>query len=281
MKKTLLVMGGDRRMEYASERLADTFEVYTYGFAKSRPIWEIKQADIVVLPYLSFSEGYLNAPELSQKIPDVSVLELLKYGGTLFGGGLSESFLSYCAERCAKVHDFFDDEELTLKNALLTAEGAVEIILRETDISVDGSSAAILGFGRVGKACAKALSALGARVAVSARSETAREAARELGYSPCGFLDEDMLKSADAVINTVPKNILGRDELMLMKKACLVLDLASKPYGTDFEAAKELGIKALTAPGLPGKTAPKTAGYLIAERIIETEEAVENGQPEI
>ena len=36
-------------------------------------------------------------------------------------------------------------------------------------------------------------------------------------------------------------------------------------------AAKERGIKALTAPGLPGKTAPKTAGYYIAEAIIRAE----------
>ena len=277
MKKTLLVMGGDRRMEYAAERLAAVFDVYTYGFSASRPIWEFKQADILVLPYLSLSGDYVNSPLISSKIPAVSALDMLRYGGTLFGGGLDERFLSYCAERCAVVYDFFNDEELTLKNALLTAEGAVEIILRETDIAISGSNITILGFGRVGKACAKAFSALGANATVCARSLSAREEARTSGYRACEFTAGDAFERADAVINTVPEIVLNRAELELLRKGTIILDLASKPYGTDFEAAKELGIKALTAPGLPGKAAPKTAGYLIAESIIRTAEEGEHG----
>lgn len=264
-------------MEYCAARLSERFDVYTYGFAASRPIWELKQTDILVLPYLSLSGEYLNAPLISQKIPAVSALDLLKYGGTLFGGGFDKNFLSYCAERCAKVVDFFDDEELTLKNALLTAEGAVEIILHETDFSINGSQVLILGFGRVGKACAKAFSALGAEVSVAARSLSAREAARTCGYRANEFISHGAIKRADVVINTVPNQVLGRSELEYLKSGSIVLDLASKPYGTDFEAAKELGIKALTAPGLPGKTAPMTAGFLIAESIIRNEEVESDG----
>lgn len=258
-------------MEYCAERLASAFDVYTYGFAKSQPIWELGQADILVLPYISLSGQYLNAPIISQKIPAVSALDMLKYGGTLYGGGLDESFLSYCAERCAKVSDFLSDEELTVQNAKLTAEGAVEIILRETDITISGSQVLILGYGRVGKACAKAFSALGARVAVAARSFLAREDARNAGYRANEFISHGALRHADTVINTVPERVLNSSELMLLKRSAVILDLASSPYGTDFNAAADLGLKALTAPGLPGKTAPKTAGYLIAEKIIRSE----------
>ena len=67
------------------------------------------------------------------------------------------------------------------------------------------------------------------------------------------------------------------ERLGLLNKDALILDLASAPYGTDFEAAKELGIKAMTAPGLPGKTAPKTAGKLIAESIIKAAKGGEQG----
>lgn len=268
MKKTLLVMGGDRRMEYAADALSAEFDVYTYGFAESRPIWELKQADILVLPYFSLSGEYLNAPQLSHKVPAVSALDMLRYGGTLFGGGLTDGFLSYCAERCAEVYDFFNDEDLTLQNAELTAEGALELVIRETDSAVLGSNLLILGFGRVGKACAKLFSAAGANVSVAARSPDARKAADQLGCHVCEFYCEEALEHADTVINTVPQIVLTKERLRLMKKDALVLDLASAPYGTDFDAAKELGIKALTAPGLPGKTAPKTAGKLIAESIL-------------
>ncbi len=37
----------------------------------------------------------------------------------------------------------------------------------------------------------------------------------------------------------------------------LVIDLASKPGGTDFRYAEKRGVKALLAPGLPGIVAPK------------------------
>lgn len=268
--KTLLVMGGDRRMEYVGERLADLFDVYTYGFPSSRPIWELKQADILVLPYLSLSGEYLNAPSISQKIPAVSCLDLLKYGGTLFGGGLEGHFLSYCAERNARIFDYFDDEELTLKNAHLTAEGTIGIILRETARSIGGSDILILGYGRVAKDCAETFSKLGAKTSIAARSQDARKSAEAAGFKAYDFIDEQALKSADVVINTVPQTVLDRPRLALLKKEALVIDLASKPYGTDFGSAAELGIKALTAPGLPGKTVPKTAGYFIAESIIKS-----------
>ena len=44
----------------------------------------------------------------------------------------------------------------------------------------------------------------------------------------------------------------------------LIVDLASKPGGTDFRYAEKRGIKALLAPGLPGIVAPKTAGQIVA-----------------
>lgn len=277
MNKSLLVMGGDRRMQYCAEHLSAAFDVHTYGFSDSKPIWELRQTDILVLPYLSIVGEYLNTPLISQKIPAVSALDLLKYGGTLYGGGLDKSFLSYCAERCAKVYDFFDDEDLTVENAALTAEGAAEIILKETEAAVCGADILILGFGRVAKACAAEFSALGAKITVAARSLSAREAARTAGYRANEFISKGALEHADVIINTVPSAVLGEGELTLIKKDALILDLSSKPYGTDFDAAKRLGIKALTAPGLPGKTAPKTAGRLIAEAIMRRERGERNG----
>lgn len=269
MKNTLLIMGGDKRMEYCAEGLSKDFSVYTYGFSGSRPIWELKQADILVLPYLSLSGEYLNAPELSQKIPAVSALDMLKYGGTLFGGGLNDEFLSYCAERDAKVFDFFADEDLTLKNARLTAEGALELILKNTDSALYCQKILILGFGRVACACADVLGALGARITVAARSENARAKALGLGYSAFEISDIPGLSEFDAVINTVPARIFGRDKLERLKNCVYILDLASKPYGVDEKAAGELSLRYEIAPGLPGKTAPKTAGYLIADSVRE------------
>ena len=48
----------------------------------------------------------------------------------------------------------------------------------------------------------------------------------------------------------------------------MIIDIASSPYGTDFAAANNLGIKAMQCPSLPGKVAPKTAGKIIADGIL-------------
>jgi dipicolinate synthase subunit A len=49
----------------------------------------------------------------------------------------------------------------------------------------------------------------------------------------------------------------------------LIIDLASKPGGTDFRFAEKRGIKAMLAPGLPGIVAPRTAGRIIAKTLSE------------
>ena len=53
-----------------------------------------------------------------------------------------------------------------------------------------------------------------------------------------------------------------------MDKDSIIIDLASEPCGTDFSAAKELGITAEKALGLPGKFAPKTAGEILKETVL-------------
>ena len=47
----------------------------------------------------------------------------------------------------------------------------------------------------------------------------------------------------------------------------LIIDLASKPGGVDFDTAAQLGIKVVWALGLPGKIAPITSGEIIADTI--------------
>ena len=78
---------------------------------------------------------------------------------------------------------------------------------------------------------------------------------------------EGWLCGYDLVINTVPAQILGRAQLEDLKRGCLILDLASKPGGVDFDAAARLGVKVIWALSLPGKVAPVTAGQCIQTTI--------------
>ena len=70
------------------------------------------------------------------------------------------------------------------------------------------------------------------------------------------------------IFNTVPDMVLTKERLMLADRNVLIIDLASEPCGTDFNAAEELGITAKKALGLPGKFAPKTAGEILKETVL-------------
>ena len=60
-----------------------------------------------------------------------------------------------------------------------------------------------------------------------------------------------------------------------MHKDTLIIDLASKPGGVDFNAAKECGIKTIWALALPGKKLPVSAGKIMARTVIDTLEDME------
>lgn len=70
------------------------------------------------------------------------------------------------------------------------------------------------------------------------------------------------------MLNTVPALIFDEQLLMNTDKDTLFIDLASKPGGIDKAAATSFDIDVIHALGLPGKTAPKTAGIIIKNTIV-------------
>ena len=60
------------------------------------------------------------------------------------------------------------------------------------------------------------------------------------------------------------------DEYMLnkLRKDTLMIDLASKPGGVDFNIAGKLGLKVIWALSLPGKVAPVSSGEIIAGTVL-------------
>ena len=69
------------------------------------------------------------------------------------------------------------------------------------------------------------------------------------------------------VLNTAPELVFDREMLTKSGSNTLFIDLASRPGGIDFEAAADLGRKAVWALGLPGKSCPVSAGEIVAETV--------------
>ena len=115
---------------------------------------------------------------------------------------------------------------------------------------------------------ARAFHALGAKVKVGARKSEDIARITEMALQPF-YLNQlnQEVKEVDIVINTIPFPIITSMVLANMPVHTLIIDLASKPGGTDFRFAEKRGIKALLAPSLPGIVAPKTAGQILANAL--------------
>jgi len=154
-------------------------------------------------------------------------------------------------------------------NAVPSAEGAIAMAMEESDITIHGSVSMVLGFGRLGTVLAAMLRGLGAHTMVVARDVVDLSRARALGHRALDFgLLHAALPDADLVFNTVPALVLPQAQLERMRRDAVVIDVATAPGGTDFAAARRLGVKARLAPGLPGLVAPRTAGEIEGETVL-------------
>lgn len=79
---------------------------------------------------------------------------------------------------------------------------------------------------------------------------------------------KDKISEYDLIFNTVPAILLDEPCLKNVKADTLIIDLASKPGGVDFDTAGRLGLKVVWALSLPGKVAPVTSGEIIADTIL-------------
>ena len=164
--------------------------------------------------------------------------------------------------------DYFLRPELACLNAVPTAEGCLALLMQLRQRTIWESEFLVLGYGRIGRAVAQRLQALGGQVTIAARAPEQRAAARCAGLhaAPLTAL-EQLLPHFDAVINTIPAPVLGAAQLRCLPRGALILDLASRPGGTDFAAARELGLRAEHALSLPARCAPETAGALVAHTV--------------
>ena len=56
-----------------------------------------------------------------------------------------------------ELHDYFDREDLAVRNAVPTAEGAVQLAMQELPCTIHGSRCLVAGYGRIGKVLARIL----------------------------------------------------------------------------------------------------------------------------
>lgn len=275
----LLVMGGDRRYLETMEQLASKgVYVIVVGFDQlslSIPNViqdklenvELEQIDGILIPL----NGTDPNGEIEAVYSESSIrltLEMLKRTPEHCAvyTGISTDYLDKIAQDANReIVRLTDRGDMAILNSIPTAEGVLHLAIEETEHTIHGSKVTVLGYGRTGMTISRLFSAVGAHVTVAARKESDLARVKEMGMRPL-HMDQlaDHMNEVDICINTVPYHVLNADVLSKMSPSALIIDIVSKPGGTDFQFAKEKGIKAVHALGLPGKTAPKTGGEIVS-----------------
>lgn len=252
-QKRFVVIGGDARQAAAGRALTRA------GFRVDGPE-QTALADYILLPL----------PLDESRTPLAELLRAAKPGAVALGGMLSEQAKQIAREADVELIDYFTREELTIRNAIPTAEGCIAILMREQKRTLFGSAVLLTGFGPVGQALGVRLAALGAQVTVAARRPAQRALAESFGLRSAELSRLEQLAPAfDIVVNTVPALVLTEPVLAALRPGSLIVDLASKPGGTDFAAAQRLGHRAIHALSLPAACAPETAGEAVARTVCE------------
>lgn len=266
----LLCIGGDRRTLSMSKFLHKKgHKISALGLDTATDIplcAAVKTADAVILPLPVSTDGLRVRTPLSKEIIYLDDIVLCR-PRLVLGGMLSNEFKLKLEREAIPFFDYYDSEPLTVKNALLTAEAAVSIAIKETPFSLFQSEALVLGYGRIGKILSRYLKALGANVTATSRNNGTLAVISTDGFDAVNTADIfEELPKFDFIFNTAPTPIMDRRFFGSLQKHCLVEDLATAS-GLDTLAAEEYNIKTLVLPGLPGKFFAQTAGKLIGIEI--------------
>lgn len=278
----IAVLGGDARQLEVIRKLTELdarlsligFDQLDHVFtgATKKEIAELDFSDIdsIILPVPGTNlSGEIETIFSNEKI--VLKEEMLKNTPEhcIVFSGISNQYLDDIISNSGrKLIKLFERNDVAIYNSIPTVEGTIMMAIQHTDITIHGSNVVVIGLGRVGMTVARTFSCLGAHVKVGARKLEDIARITEMGLEPfyTSYLGNEV-SNADIVINTVPALIVSASVISKMPLHTLIIDLASKPGGTDFRYAEKRGIKALLAPSLPGIVAPKTAGKIVANVI--------------
>lgn len=277
--KKILVIGGDQRLLYLADLLKNTFPlVQTYALDGAEGLEGVKRADslesamergdIVVAPVPFTKDGVHLLTKDNTVVLLEALSENLRENSVLFGGNIPNLVMEAAKTKHVTCYDFMKMEDVALENAITTAEGAIAEAIALSKQNINEEHCLVLGYGRCAQAIAERLKGLNAKVTIGARREEVRYEAMIQGYQsvPLGDL-QSLIFSEQFVFNTIPAMVLDEELIEKMHADSVIIDIASAPGGTDFDACKKAGIKAKLSLGIPGRYSPKTSANILLRGI--------------
>jgi len=275
----IAIIGGDARQLEIIRKLTELdaklsligFEQLDHAFsgATKEKIADLdfSQLDAIILPVAGTSlEGNVDTIFSNEKV--ILLEEEIKKTPPhcVIFSGITNAYLTGIIDRADRtLVQLFKRDDVAIYNSIPTVEGTIMMAIQHTDFTIHSSNVTVLGLGRVGMSVARTFHLLGAKVSVGARKSEHIARITEMALTPFHLDDmNNWVKDTDILINTIPHPVVNANVISKLPAHTLIIDLASKPGGTDFRYAEKRGIKALLAPSLPGIVAPKTAGNILA-----------------
>lgn len=263
------VIGGDGRYPWAVKGFREKgIPVKTWGVPGEKNQREhlkdaLEGANLVLLPMTPFEQGVLTV--MGESVEAVLLPKLLEKEATLVAGSFPVKLEAWLQDQGIGCVNLLEQESYLLKNAAVTAEGAVFLALEHLKRTLMGAKVLVIGWGRIGKFLAKKLAALDAEVTVAVRQMGQKTELELLGYKAVTTgIYEDRFEEYDIIINTVPKPVLTVERLREVREDCVLIELASLPGGFPQEFLNRV----IMGQALPGKTAPRTAGENLISAVL-------------
>ena len=272
MGKHFAVIGGDTRMVYLAAALTRKgHTVATWGLARQeapqpQTLAQAAEAEHIILPLpLTKGDGLLHCAE--RTLPLWQLWDTLTPEKKVFAGQVTEEDRAAAKERGIELRDYFLREELTVRNAALTAEGALIAAKERMSGALLGARCLVVGYGRIGKLLSHRLSTLGAEVTVAVRRPSDRAWVESFALRAARS-DRlcDAVRGMQVVFNTAPAPIFTREVLSRMESGSILIDLASVRCAAEADT-RAAGVSYVWARALPGRVAPQSAGEAIAATI--------------
>lgn len=270
MNNTILIIGGDKRQEGLYRKLkSKAYKCFLENKNSANALSMVNYNSVLVLPVPFSSDGeYIYCADKNFRLKINDLLPVLRDNSTVISGGINEEIRSELRENGITYYDMCDSDFFTEYNAFLTAQGALKLLLDNTESLVTGRKVLITGFGRVAEALAHALKGVGTDVYILARNNRQLIKAGCLGFKTvCFSAKSSVICMFDYIFNTVPCCIFTESEVFRIRDDAVYFELASKPFGADKKDFSVHGKTYVYGGGLPGKFVSDSAAEIMFDYI--------------
>ena len=272
MKKRpdFMIIGGDCRFSYMQKILIEKGYTAKRIYPGNYTADDFDRCDVFILPVpVSRDNINISTPLAGEQFYFGDFVRLLPENSLIAGGMFIEEHLNRLKDKNVTVFDYYNNDELAVRNAVPTAEGVIGILINALPLTIDGMKCIVTGYGRCGSMLCKKLRALGAQVTCAIRSDKAAATAQTDGMNTCRMSEiAHICSDFNAIINTVPSPVIDDKIISRLQKDSVLIETASAPFGVDFDSAAKHGINTIKAGSLPGRTSPQTAGNIICDTVL-------------